>query len=114
MRTLVILQHVLISEGSLAHAASEDLIFAVLRRFGTDGRTDPISTLRRSLRFQFGGFPFRGATSPDDSIVVIARHIVVVAIVVIVIIIVVNIVITSGRGFRVGARRHFSGRRANG
>jgi len=103
----VILQHVLIPEGSLAHSTSKDLIFAI--RLGTDGRTDRVCTLRRGLRLQFDGFSLRGTTPPDDSIIVIARHIVVVTVVVIVIIVIIIIVIivAPGRRLRVGNRRYF-------
>lgn len=111
MRTFVILQHVLVTEGSLAYAASENLIFTVFRRLGTDGRTDRVSAFRHSLRFRFRGFPFRGATPPDDSVIVV---VVVAVIVIVIIVIVVVIVISPGRGLRVGSRGHFGGRWANG
>lgn len=106
MRAFVILEHVLVSERSLAHSASEDLIFAILRRLRTDGRTHRIRTFRRSLHFRFGGFPLRGATPPDYPIVIV--HIVVVTVVIIVIIVVVVvIVIAPRRGLHIGGRRYF-------
>jgi len=96
----------LVPERSLAHSASEDFIFAILRRLRTNGRTDRIRTFRRSLYFHFSGFPFRGATPPDNSIVII--HIVVVIVVIIVIIvIIVVIVIAPRRGLHIGCRRYF-------
>jgi len=109
VRAFVILKHVLVPKRSLAYSASEDLILTILRRLGTDRRTDRVCTFRRDLRFQLGGFSFRGATSPDDSVVVVTRHIIVVTVVVIVIIIivVVVIVVAPGSGFRVRGWRYF-------
>jgi len=104
MRAFVILEHMLVPERSLAHSASEDFIFAILRRLRTDGRTDRIRTFRR-LHFQFSEFPFHGATPPDDSIIIVP--IIVVTVVIIVIVVVVVVIVIAPRGFYIGSRRYF-------